>query len=119
MKNVIRVGDTNSHGGVVETGASNFCVDGRPVARVGDRCTCPVNGHHDCKIAEGNSDFIVEGRAVAFDGHTTAARRCNRALRILAETDLAAAKRPPLEQESGSMKSGPVPATHRLQRPNL
>jgi uncharacterized Zn-binding protein involved in type VI secretion len=71
MKNVIRVGDTNSHGGVVETGASNFCVDGRPVARVGDRCTCPVNGHHDCKIAEGNSDFIVEGRAVAFDGHTT------------------------------------------------
>jgi uncharacterized Zn-binding protein involved in type VI secretion len=71
LKNVIRVGDFTSHGGIVETGATNFSVDDRPVARVGDRCTCPINGHQDCTIAEGDPNFTIEGRAVAFDGHKT------------------------------------------------
>jgi len=71
MKNVIRVGDPTSHGGVVETCASNFMVEGRPVARVGDTCVCPMEGHQICVIAEGDPTFVVEGRAVAFDGHKT------------------------------------------------
>lgn len=71
MKNVIRVGDPTSHSGKVETGASNFDVDGRPVARVGDRCSCPHDGHDNCVIVEGDPNFVVDGRAVAFDGHKT------------------------------------------------
>ena len=47
MKKVIRVGDPTSHGGKVETGASDFEVDGLPVACVGDRCFCPQQGHEN------------------------------------------------------------------------
>jgi uncharacterized Zn-binding protein involved in type VI secretion len=71
MKNVIRVGDPTSHGGKVISGASNFEVDGVPVACVGDKCTCPQDGHDNCTIVEGDSQFVVDGRAVAFDGHKT------------------------------------------------
>ncbi|WP_176058493.1 PAAR domain-containing protein [Paraburkholderia sp. BCC1876] len=71
MKNVVRVGDPTSHGGEVTSGASRFMVDGLPVARVGDTCTCPKDGHDDCTIAEGDPNFVIEGRAVAFDGHKT------------------------------------------------
>ncbi|MBO2982194.1 PAAR domain-containing protein, partial [Burkholderia pseudomallei] len=38
---------------------------------VGDRCTCPINGHEHCVIVEGDEDVRIEGRAVAFDGHRT------------------------------------------------
>ncbi|RQT03687.1 PAAR domain-containing protein, partial [Burkholderia contaminans] len=44
MRGIIRVGDVHSHGGRVETGASNSEVMGRAVARQGDRCTCPLHG---------------------------------------------------------------------------
>ncbi|AYQ37093.1 hypothetical protein CVS37_02455 [Burkholderia lata] len=44
MRGIIRVGDVHSHGGYVETGASNSDVMGRTPARVGDRCTCPLHG---------------------------------------------------------------------------
>ncbi|WP_323122243.1 PAAR domain-containing protein [Burkholderia alba] len=71
MKNVIRVGDPTSHGGVVETGDSTFMVDGKAVARVGDTCICPIAGHQACVIVEGDPNFIVGDRAVAFDGHHT------------------------------------------------
>lgn len=71
MKNVIRVGDPTSHGGVVESGDSSFLVDGRAVARVGDTCICPISGHQACVIVEGDSSFVIGGRAVAFDGHHT------------------------------------------------
>lgn len=52
----------------VEAGATNFQVGGRAVARVGDTCTCQ-KGHENCTIAEGDPNFVIEGRAVAFDGH--------------------------------------------------
>ncbi len=71
MKNVIRVGDPTSHGGVVQTGDSTLVVEGKPVARVGDTCTCPMSGHQNCVIVEGNSTFTVGGRQVAFDGYKT------------------------------------------------
>lgn len=71
MKNVIRVGDPTSHGGKVESGAEKFMVDGLPVARVGDSCSCPKSGHDKCTIAEGDPNFVIEGRAVAFEGHKT------------------------------------------------
>ncbi|AOK57483.1 PAAR domain-containing protein [Burkholderia stagnalis] len=71
MKNVIRIGDPTSHGGVVTSGDDSFLVDGRAIARVGDTCTCPLAGHQACVIVEGDAGFVVGGRAVALDGHKT------------------------------------------------
>ncbi|WDD96540.1 PAAR domain-containing protein [Burkholderia sp. FERM BP-3421] len=82
MRNVIRVGDPTSHGGVVETGDVGFVVDGRAVARVGDGCTCPIAGHQACVIVEGDPNFVIDGRAVAFDGHRTS---CGATLRSTME----------------------------------
>ncbi|MFC0130642.1 PAAR domain-containing protein [Ralstonia solanacearum] len=71
MRGIIRVGDLTSHDGRVETGAPASTVMGRAVARKGDRCSCPVPGHQDCTIAEGDAAFIVAGQPAAFDGHKT------------------------------------------------
>ncbi|WP_426339039.1 PAAR domain-containing protein [Pseudoduganella sp. S-14] len=72
MKNVIRVGDPTSHGGkVVATTAPHFRISGKPVALVGDRCTCPIAGHQNCVIASGNSNHLVNGKAVAYEGDKT------------------------------------------------
>ncbi len=69
MRGVIRVGDQTSHGGQVLTGAENSRVMGQPVARVGDKCSCPMPGHQDCKIVEADPNVKIEGRMVAFHGH--------------------------------------------------
>ena len=51
------------------------------MARVGDRCTCPVKGHGVCVIAEGDPNFTIGGLPVAFDGHRTS---CGATLRSTA-----------------------------------
>ena len=72
MRNVIRLGDPTSHGGkVASVSATHFTVDGIPVACVGDKYSCPVKGHDNCTIAEGDPDHIIDGVAVAYDGHKT------------------------------------------------
>ena len=72
MRNVIRLGDPTSHGGKVESvDATHFTVDGIAVARVGDKCSCPITGHSDCKIAEGDPHHVIDGIAVAYEGHKT------------------------------------------------
>lgn len=65
------MGDATSHGGCVQTGSSTSKVMDRAVARLGDRCICPMQGHQDCVIAEGDPEFIVDGKPAAFDGHKT------------------------------------------------
>jgi uncharacterized Zn-binding protein involved in type VI secretion len=72
MRNVIRLGDPTSHGGKVESiSASHITVDGIAVARVGDLCSCPIKGHDNCTIAEGDPHHVIDGIAVAYDGHKT------------------------------------------------
>jgi len=72
MPNVIRLGDATSHGGKVESvSAAYFTVDGIPVACVGDACSCPIKGHDKCTIAEGDPSHVINGVAVAYDGHKT------------------------------------------------
>lgn len=72
MPNVIRLGDPTSHGGkVVSVSAGHFTVDGIPVARVGDMCSCPIQGHQGCTIAEGAAHHTIDNIAVAYDGHKT------------------------------------------------
>lgn len=71
MRGVICIGDSTSHGGTVQTGRAQSTVMGRAVACVGDECTCPVSGHDHCVIVEGDDKVLIDGRAVAFDGHKT------------------------------------------------
>lgn len=67
---VIRVGDSTSHGGAVEEGSAHFIVDGKPVARVGDKVSCPLHG--GTTIDSGSETYVTDGRPTARDGDTTA-----------------------------------------------
>lgn len=71
MKAVIRIGDPTSHGGRVVSAATHYVAFGKPVARVGDRCICPVPGHQVCIIVEGDSSWTIDGRPVALHGCKT------------------------------------------------
>lgn len=72
MPNVIRLGDSTSHGGkVVKVAATLYTIDGIPVACVGDLCSCPISGHDECTIVEGNSSHLIDGVAAAYEGHRT------------------------------------------------
>ncbi|MDC8756672.1 PAAR domain-containing protein [Janthinobacterium fluminis] len=72
MRNVIRLNDPTSHGGIVASvAAPHFTVDGIAVARVGDRCSCPIPGHSNCVIVEGDPQHTIDGVAVAYEGHKT------------------------------------------------
>ncbi|HCN90063.1 MAG TPA: hypothetical protein DIT28_12945 [Oxalobacteraceae bacterium] len=68
----IRLGDSTSHGGAVTAVAATATqsdVIGKPLACVGDPCSCPVRGHSNCKIVEGDPAWTINGKAVALHGH--------------------------------------------------
>lgn len=69
MKPIVLVGhahDCPLHGaGTVETGASATFVDGRAVARVGDRISCGA------VIESGANCTLIEGQPAAREGDTT------------------------------------------------
>jgi len=69
MRKIIRLGDSTSHGGKVVSATSHVTVGGLPVARLGDRCTCPKRGHNNCVIVEGDPDWTIDGIPVALEGH--------------------------------------------------
>jgi uncharacterized Zn-binding protein involved in type VI secretion len=72
MKRIIRLNDPTSHGGqVVAVGATHTDVMGQPLARKGDACTCPIPGHGQCTIVEGDESWTIDGIAVALEGHKT------------------------------------------------
>jgi uncharacterized Zn-binding protein involved in type VI secretion len=71
MPNIIVIGDSTSHGGTVCGGSGIYTVNGKQVARKGDPCTCPINGHGPCTIAEGDPTHTIEGIPVAYEGHKT------------------------------------------------
>lgn len=67
MQPFIVQGDKTSHGGTVLAGSSFSDCDGKPIARMGDMCSCPK-----CKgifpIAQGDQSNIVDGAPVAYHG---------------------------------------------------
>ncbi|AQQ19440.1 hypothetical protein A8D61_13495 [Burkholderia cenocepacia] len=69
----IVVGDTTSHGGRVISGSpsSTWGRDAIPIARKGDKVTCPICAPHVFEIAEGCSISLDFGAPVALEGHTT------------------------------------------------
>lgn len=71
MRGVIRLNDPTTHGGKVIAAAPNSTVMGIAVARKGDRCFCPIQGHQICLIAEGDPKVLIDGIPVAFEGHLT------------------------------------------------
>jgi uncharacterized Zn-binding protein involved in type VI secretion len=71
MRGVIRLNDPTSHGGKVTSAAAGTSAMGGNVARKGDSCLCPLQGHSPCTIAEGDPDVLIDGVPVAFDGHKT------------------------------------------------
>ena len=71
MQKIIRLGDSTSHGGKVVSATSHITVAGIPVARLGDKCTCPKLGHNNCVIVEGDSNWTVDGIPIALEGHKT------------------------------------------------
>lgn len=70
-KPIVVLGDKTDHGGVVISGAPESDIDGIPIARVGDKVSCP-----QCKgvfpIASGDATVIVDGQPVARHGDKTA-----------------------------------------------
>ncbi|MBX8514913.1 PAAR domain-containing protein [Pseudomonas cichorii] len=71
MKEIICLGDSTSHGGVVLEAFSQTVLSGNPIAGVGHKVSCPL-----CKgifpIAEGSSTYTVDGTPVALNGMKTA-----------------------------------------------
>lgn len=70
-RGIIRLGDPTNHGGQVIGTSGRSEVMGRRVARVGDPCSCPIPGHGNCAIAEGDPAVLMDGIPVAFEGHRT------------------------------------------------
>lgn len=71
MKKVIRIGDPTSDGGTVVSGSPYRVLYGKNVARLGDKVSCPKNGHTNCVIIEGDPSWLVDGKPVALEGHLT------------------------------------------------
>lgn len=69
----ILLGDKTDHGGVVISASETTDCDGRGVARIGDKVTCPRRGHgHVTTIVTGDSTAIIDGRPAARHGDKTA-----------------------------------------------
>ncbi|WP_084087662.1 PAAR domain-containing protein [Aerolutibacter daejeonensis] len=70
-KPFIVLGDKTDHGGTVVAVSSQTFIDGKPVARLGDKVVCP-----QCKgtfpVAAGDPTLIIDGQPVARHGDKTA-----------------------------------------------
>ena len=72
-KSFIVVGDQTDHGGVVVAGSAVTDAAGKPIARVGDKVTCPKRGHRgETVIATGDPTCIIDGQPAARHGDKTA-----------------------------------------------
>ena len=69
----IVLGDKTDHGGVVIEGSTATDAAGKPIARVGDKVTCPKSGHgRTTIIASGDPTCIIDGQPAARHGDKTA-----------------------------------------------
>lgn len=69
----ILLGDNTSHGGTVLEGSPTTRAEGKPIARVGDKVSCPIKGHGGTTtIASGDPTTLIDGRPAARVGDKTA-----------------------------------------------
>lgn len=64
----IVLGDSTSHGGTVVEASQVTFTHNKPIARVGDKVTCPIPGHGTTVIVEGDPTMILDGKPVARHG---------------------------------------------------
>lgn len=70
---LIVVGDSTSHGGKVIEGAPTTDTEGKSIARIGDKVTCPRRGHGSTTvISTGDPTVIIDGQPAARHGDVTA-----------------------------------------------
>ena len=67
MRMLIVLGDKHSGGGSVINGSPNTDIDGKPIARVGDKAICPRH-KGIFPIITGDNTLIIDGQAVARHG---------------------------------------------------
>ena len=65
------VGDATSSGGQVVSGSPFTDIDGKPVARINDKATCPTH-KGTFPIVDGDPTTIIDGEAVALHGSSLA-----------------------------------------------
>lgn len=67
-KGFVLLGDNTTHGGEVISASSTMIVNAKKVALIGDKISCPKDGHGINSIVEGSSEWISDGKAVVVDG---------------------------------------------------
>ena len=69
----IVLGDKTNHGGVVISASETTDCNGKGIARIGDKVTCPKKEHGKVTtIVTGDSTAIIDGRPAARHGDKTA-----------------------------------------------
>ncbi|EAA8471446.1 PAAR domain-containing protein [Salmonella enterica subsp. enterica] len=68
MKGFVVLGDKTTHGGTVISASSTMVVNGKSVALIGDKVSCPVPGHGVNAIVEGTAHWVSDGKLVVVDG---------------------------------------------------
>lgn len=67
-KGFVLLGDKTTHGGEVISASSTMIIDGKKVALIGDKVSCPQKGHGVNAIVEGSPVWTSEGKVVVVDG---------------------------------------------------
>ncbi|EQA6240014.1 TPA: PAAR domain-containing protein [Enterobacter ludwigii] len=67
-KGFVLLGDKTTHGGQVISASSTMIVNGKMVALIGDKVSCPIIGHGINSIIEGSPEWFSDGKAIAVDG---------------------------------------------------
>lgn len=67
-KGFVLLDDKTTHGGQVISATSTTIVNGKKVALVGDKVSCPVTGHGTNQIVEGSAEWSSDGKAIVVDG---------------------------------------------------
>lgn len=65
MSEVARVGDTHSHGGTIIEGSPKHFDQGKAVARVGDKATCPIHGEVTIVTQGASQKYFDQGKQLA------------------------------------------------------
>lgn len=64
----VLLGDKTTHGGEVISASSTMIVDNKKVALVGDKVSCPKEGHGINTIIEGSPEWSSDGKSVVVNG---------------------------------------------------